>query len=246
MLKTLVIEDEILARKTVKEILAEIPVVELIGEADSIAKSVALINKLNPDLLLLDIELKDGNSFEILKHFPNPKFQIIFITGFNQFAIKAFRHSAIDYLLKPVEEKLLKNAINKALNKKDFELNSQKIDLMLKSIQNNDFNKIAVSSIDGYELINKNEILYCESDGNYCDFYLSNGTKIISTNTLKKVQELLFENNFYRPHRSYILNINFVKKVVKTGFGSVIMQNNTELPISRRKKVEFLNLLGLQ
>lgn len=245
MLRTLLVEDEVLAKKELKKIIAHFPEIEIVAEADTVLESTRLIKEHNPDLLFLDIELKDGYSFAILQQFPNPNFQVIFITAFNQFAIKAFRHSAVDYLLKPVDKNQFVVAIEKAIANKNNKDNSLKLELMMKSIQENQFDKIAVPTIDGIQFVTKNQIMYCESDGNYVVYYFSNNNRLVSTNILKNVEELLFENNFFRLHRSFIVNIDYVKKVIKTGFGAAIMQNEIEIPIARRRRNEFLEKMGM-
>ena len=215
MLNTLIIDDEQHCIDNLLSLLSTENEIDVVGTATSIKTARKLIQELNPDLLFLDIDLTDGTGFELLEMFPNPSFQVVFATGHNEYAIKAFKHSAIDYLMKPVEQEGLELAIEKALSQKNNSGNTQKLELMIKSLQQNKFSKIALPSMDSCEFVNKEEIICCESDSNYTYFHLADNRKIVSTINLKKVSEILSDINFYRVHKSYIVNINFIKKNTK-------------------------------
>lgn len=245
MLKAIIIDDEQHCIDNLTNLLTYNKDVSLIGTATSVKSAKELIKKNNPDLLILDIDLADGTGFDLLEMFPNPSFQVIFATGHNEYAIKAFKHSAIDYLMKPVEKQGLESAIDKVFQQKNNSGNTKKLELMIKSLQQNKFSKIALPSTDSCEFVNKEEIICCESDSNYTFFYLSDKRKVLSTMTLKSVCEILTDVNFYRVHKSFLININFIKKTLKAEGGIVVLENNLEIPIARRRKEEFLELLGM-
>lgn len=245
MITCLIVDDEKQFVHVIENYISKFHELNLIGTAGSIKEATELIVKLQPDLIFLDIELTDGMSFEILANFPNRNFQVIFTTGHNDYAIKAIKHSAIDYLLKPVQESEFNEAVEKAIKLYGNKSNTQKLELMLSNMSKNEFSKIAIHSIDGVEFIDKKDILYCEADVSYTTFFLENNFKIVSTNNLKKVESILIENNFFRLHKSFIVNIDKIKKVYKTEGGSVLMKNETNIPIARRRKDEFMKKLGI-
>ena len=245
MLNAIIIDDEQRFIDVIKDYLSRIDAVQLTGEAKSVVEGVALIKEVQPDLIFLDIELPDGISFEILSQFPNKNFQVIFTTGHNEYAIKAIKHSAIDYLLKPIPENDFVSAVHKAINLHGNKVNAQKLELMLSNLSNNEFSKIAIPSMDGFEFIDKKQIVCCEADVSYTTFHLADNQKIVSTNNIKKIEDVLSEKNFFRLHKSFIVNIKHIRKVFKTDGGSVLMSNNVTIPIARRRKDEFMKLLSL-
>lgn len=245
MINCIIVEDEIRFSNTLVGYIEKIPQLNLLGVFKSVQESIVNIELLNPDLLFLDIELKDGQSFEILNHFSDKQFQVIFTTGYYDYAIKAIKHSAIDYLLKPVNELDFSKAVKKAIQFHGNKLNAQKVELMLSNLQKNEFSKIAIHSIDGIEFIDKEDILFCEAEVSYTTFFLEGNKKLVSSNNIKKIESILSEKNFFRLHKSFIVNINKIKKVYKTDGGYVEMPNGYKIPIARRRKEEFMNLLGL-
>ncbi|MGB1017676.1 MAG: LytR/AlgR family response regulator transcription factor [Chitinophagales bacterium] len=244
MITCLIVDDENRFVEVIENYVSKFPRLQLIGTAASVAEATELILELQPQLIFLDIELTDGTSFEILSNFPNRNFQVIFTTGHNDYAIKAIKHSAIDYLLKPVQEDEFTEAVEKAMQLDGNKSNAQKLELMLSNITKNEFSKIAIPSIDSFEFINKNNIIYCKADVSYTTIYLEN-KKIVSTNNIKKIEDILTESNFFRLHKSFIVNIDKIQKVLKTEGGSVIMPNDVQIPIARRRKDEFMKMLGI-
>lgn len=245
MLKAIIIDDELLCRKAILEKIAHHPTLEIVGQAKNVQEGAALVKQLSPDILFLDVEMPDGTGFNLLEQFPSRNFQVIFTTGHNDYAIKAFKHSAIDYLLKPVEKEDLNSAINRAILQLNQTYNSQKIAFMLNSLENNNFSKLAIPVIDGIEFLSKNEILYCEADGSYSHIHLFNGSIITTTYNLKKISDLLGEKSFYRVHKSYIIALEAIDKILHSEGGSVVLNNQKTIPIARRRKEDFLKLLGL-
>lgn len=245
LISCLIVDDEQRFVHVLENYVSKFSMLKLLGTASSVAEATEQIINLQPELIFLDIELTDGTSFEILSKFPNRNFQVIFTTGHNDYALKAIKHSAIDYLLKPVQEDEFKLAVEKAIQLHGDKSNAQKLELMLSNLNKNEFSKIAIHSIDGIEFINKKDVLYCEADVSYTTFFLENDKKVVSTNNIKKVESILLENNFFRLHKSFIVNIDKIKKVYKTEGGSVMMQNEVVISIARRRKDEFMKILGI-
>ena len=244
-IKAVLIDDENDSIEVMQMLLAKhCPTVEVVAWANSVDDGLKIINEYNPHLVFLDVEMPGKNGFEVLKEITNPSFHVIMVTGYENYAIKAIKHSAIDYLLKPVAEEDFTQAVNKAIELKGNELSARKLELMLSNMTKNEFSKIAIPSIDSFEFIDKKDILYCEADVSYTTIYLEN-KKIVSTNNIKKLESILTETNFFRLHKSFIVNIDKIQKVLKTDGGSVVMPNDIQIPIARRRKDEFMQIIGL-
>ena len=189
--------------------------------------------------------MPDGTGFNLLEQFQNPKFQVIFTTGHNDFAIKAFKHSAIDYLLKPIEKEELIPAIDRAVEQINIANKGEKIEFMLSSLEQNKFTKLALPSADGIEFVEKNDIIFCEADGSYTQIHLINDKKILSSYNLKKIGDLLSDKHFFRVHKSFVISLQHIEKVNHSEGGVVVMSNTHSIPIARRRKDEFLKFIGL-
>ncbi|MEZ4909565.1 MAG: LytTR family DNA-binding domain-containing protein [Saprospiraceae bacterium] len=236
-LKAIIVDDEKPGRENLKAILhTYLEDIEVIGMAGSIADAQDLLANLQPDVMFLDIELGNENGLDFLKGIENPRFETIFVTAYEEYAVRAFRTSAIDYLVKPIDIDSLKEAIEKVTiklkSKIDFDSQVQKID---------DF--IKISTQDGKELISMDEILYLQSINYYTKLVLVDGREIISTRTLKDYQLQLANSNFFRIHNSYIIHIKYLKGVVSKENFYAKLTNNILLSISRRRKDEFFNFL---
>ena len=220
----------------------------IVGEADAIASGVELVNKVKPDLLLLDISLPDGTAFELLKEFPEKNFEVIFITGFNTFAIQAFKLAAIDYLLKPVSFADIDDALKKAESRMEEKyFASHWKTLLHNSVQQSRYEKkLAIASAEGFMFVVIKEIVRLESHSNYTYFYFTNGKKLVSSRTLGYYEELLPAERFCRVHHSHLVNTDYIEKYIKSGAGgTVVMQDGMELTVSQRKKEEVLRHLKL-
>ena len=221
--------------------------IRVIGIAKSVREAVKLIPAENPDLVFMDIELQDGTGFDVVNQLKNLQLKVIFTTAHNGYAIKAFRHNAIDYLLKPVRGEELNEAIAKAKGTfEDEVVHRKKMELMIQSVKMSDFSKIVIPAMDSFEFLDKKDIILCIAESNYTYITTTGQPKLITTYLLKKVEELLTEPNFFRVHKSFLININFIKKLNKGENGTVVMQNGTEVPVSRRRREEFLTLLGVK
>lgn len=242
--KAVLCDDEPQSRLTLKVFLNDYcPDVEIVGEADGVMTGIQTIRQVRPDVVFLDVEMEDGTGFDLLKKFPNPAFQIIFTTAYNDFALKAFRYNALDYLLKPIDIDELIQAVDKISPGKLSPSHSEQINALLAANHIGRFEKIAVSSNEGLHFLNLKDIVRLESDINYTTFYLASSERITVSKTLKTFEELLPEDEFYRPHQSHIVNLRYIKKVLREDGGYLMMEDGFKVPLSRARKDEFLNLV---
>lgn len=245
MLKAVIIDDSTDARKALaSEIEDNCAEIELIGQADGVVSGAKIIKSLKPQLVFLDIQMNDGSGFDLLEVIGNIDFKIIFTTASDAYAVKAFKYSAVDYLLKPIIPEELISAVKKA------ESGSQKENLgfLMESARhaNKPMKKLALNTLDKLHIVNISDIVRCESDVNYTQFFFSNGNKLLVTRTLKDFEELLSDHQFLRVHQSHLVNINFIKEFVKGDGGYLVMTDKTSVPVSTRKRnavVELLNSL---
>ncbi len=196
------------------------------------------IEKLKPDLVFLDIEMPAMNGFEMLEQFTEIPFAIIFTTSYDQYAIKAIRFSALDYLLKPIDPNELVSAVKKVQEQRHLPM-AEQFQMLLKQVQGKEhhFNKIAVPTFEGFELIPADEVLYCEANDNYTHLFLKNKTKIIACRTLKEMEEQLQDFPFFvRVHHSYMVNLNEVTKYVRGEGGYLVMSDESTVNVSRSRK----------
>lgn len=247
MIKLLIADDE----KNVRDALAEMvglysPNVNIVASTHSVSSTIEGINKYKPDVVLLDIDLKDGTGFDVLKHYKNPQFKVIFITAFQQYALEAFRFSAIDYLLKPIDPDLFTQAVNKATETIDKEKLSLKIESFLYNMDaiSKGAKKIILKTADNIHVVNVKDIMYCEADHSYTNFYLADKSRVMVSKTLGEYDELLSAHNFIRIHQSYLLNVNYIKRYEKGDGGNVILSDNTSLPVATRKKEQLMQFLS--
>ena len=243
MLKTIIVDDEIDAVKFIESIITEYcPKIEVVGKAHSARDGVKLINEKEPNLVFLDVEMPHGSGFDLLAQFPNKTFDVIFITAFNHYAIKAIKFSAIDYILKPINISEFIDAVKKVEagqeQKKDRNFN---FDTLLENLRSSMPSKLAIPTSDGMEYLNTNEIVRVEADRSYSWFFLNDGRKFLVSRNLKEYQELLSDRNFFRTHNSHLINLSFVKKFIRQEGGYILMENESTVPISRGKKDLFLS-----
>ena len=242
MIRTIIVEDEpnniIALQKTLEIYCLE---VEVVAVAENVKAGIEAIEKHEPDLVFLDIEMPDGTGFDLLKNFNKVHFQVIFVTAFNQYAIKAFQFSAIDYILKPINPELLIQAVHKVSSNPKYEDLEKIIENLLDN--RDQIESLALPTFEGIHIEKLNNILYCESENNYTIFYLKDGSKIMVSRTLKEYETILSENNFFRIHQSYLINLAEVKKYTKGDGGYVNLSNNKMLDVSRRRKQAFLKAL---
>lgn len=244
MQKAIIIDDEENARIALSVLLQQyVPDIEIAAQCSNVPDGVLAINKHNPDIVFLDVEMPEYNGFELLGFFKEITFQIIFVTAYNQYAVKAFEVSATDYLLKPVEIDSLKAAVEKAKKKVNNETLSQRLQLLKGTYTSNEIQKIALPVSSGLQFIETERIVYFEADRVYTQIFLTNNSKLTITKPLRVFEEMLDNRPyFFRPHRSYLINIHHIQKYLR-GESLIIMDGNQNIPISRERKADFESLL---
>lgn len=246
MIKALIVDDIAELRDSLRTLVTKhCPGIEIVGEAGTIADAENKINELNPDLLFLDIQLDRGTSFDLLAKIISPDFKIIFVTAYNEYALKAFKFSAIDYLLKPVDEEELLVAVKKAQEEIEKEELAEKFNVLVSNLsaRQNGPRKIVLRTSEKIYSILISDIVRCESDNNYTAFYLNSGKKLLVSITLKEYEELLSVYNFYRTHQSHLINLSYFDHFSKNDGGFAVMKDGFPVPVSSRKKDEFLSFI---
>lgn len=245
MLKAVIIDDVKEAREALlKDISEYCPEIEIIGQADGVVSGAKLIKTEKPDLVFLDIQMNDGSGFDLLEVLGDINFKVIFTTASDAFAVKAFKYSAVDYLLKPVDA----DELVKAVGKVEEGTHKDSVSLLLENSKQNNkpFRKLALNTLDKLHIVNISDIVRCESDVNYTQFFFADKSKLLVTKTLKDFEELLSEHQFVRVHQSHLVNSNYIKEFVKGDGGYLVMTDGTSVPVSTRKRnavVEILNSL---
>jgi len=241
MISIAVIDDEPKARETIINILG-LSAIELtvVGEADSVKSAYEMLTFKSPDLVLLDINLPDGTGFDLLKMFDNVNFKVIFITAHEEYAIKAFKCSAIDYILKPITAGELLGAIEKAHESFNKEETALKLSTLLSNLDK--LKKIVLKTAESIHIINVTQIIRCEADVNYTTFYLTGSEKLLVSKPLKEYDELLSPAGFFRPHQSHLVNLDHILRYEKSDGGYLVMDDNSAVPVSTRKKEELFRL----
>jgi two-component system LytT family response regulator len=245
MIKAIIIDDEPKVRHGLSLMLKQhCPDVMIVAEADGVQSGYEAIVNSQPDLIFLDIRMDDGSGFDLLEKFAGIPFHIIFVTAYEEYAVKAFRFSAVDYLLKPLDAPDLAAAVDRVrrmlLSEQD-----QRISTLLLNMKDprKEEKKIVLRTQEKFHFVKVAEIVYCESDGNYTTFYLQSGQHILVSRSLKEFDELLSEYSFYRPHKSFLINLSYVTGFEKGEGGFIIMKDDIHVPISYRKKEEFLKMV---
>jgi len=243
-LKAVIIDDMELARVSLKADLADYcPNVEVVGEADGVLSAAKLLKNVAPDILFLDIEMEDGNGFDLLDILPNSLDSVIFVTARQDFALKAFQYSAVDYLLKPVDPELLKNAVAKMAEKRKS--NVTQLEILKQNMQEDaKLERIALHTSDKIVVSELKDIIRLEAMTNYTYFYFADGSKLLITKTLKEYDKMLSDSGFVRVHQSHLINMAHVQAYVKTEGGYILMKNEEIVPVSVRKKSYVVGLLG--
>jgi two-component system, LytTR family, response regulator len=244
MFKALIIDDVDNSRLTLAHDLAQYcPEIEIIGEANSVKTALEEITSKRPDVIFLDIQLGDGLGFEILEQLKDFDFQIIFTTALDSYGIKAIKFSALDYLLKPIDPDELMHAVSKLGKNTKQDSIRDSISLLLDNIKGirPENKRIALSSADKVHMVYVSDIIRCESQGSYTVFYLKNKEQIIVTRNLKEYENMLEDHSFIRVHHSHLINFSYLKEFVKKDGGYAVMADNSQVPVSFRKRNNLLN-----
>ena len=234
MISAVIIEDDPGAQAVNAQLLADyFPEIELLGKADSIQSANKLIKSASPDLVLLDIELTDGSGFELLQQLQPYQFKLVFITGFNEFAIKAFKYSALDYLLKPVNPGDFQESVQRAVDQiSNHDDKSAQFEVLMQAFnQQSHHKKLVLKTTESLHVVDIEQIVFCRSDNSYTTFYFKDEPNILVSRSLKEYESLLAHHGFFRAHQSYLVNLNQVGKLNKSDGGFLIMSNKLEVPI---------------
>jgi two-component system, LytTR family, response regulator len=247
MIEAIIVDDEKPARETIANIIKlYCSDVSVIAEAEDISSAFKAIEQHKPQLVFLDIDMPGGSGFDLLKKFNPLPFHVVFITAYQEHAVKAFKFSAIDYILKPINPDELIEAVKKTKSLLEKNSLSVRLDAFLNYFHqpNSDNKRIVLKTSDQIYIINVKDIVRCESDGNYTYFFTIDGKKILVSTTIKEYEEMLSGFHFFRTHQSHLVNTNFIERFDKKDGGSVIMKDNSSIPVAVRKKEALLSLLS--
>ena len=243
MTKILIVDDEPQIRAMIRKIIEEdLPSFEIVGEAKSVQEATHLIKELTPNLLLLDINLRDGTGFDILEQFPDPPFNFLFLTAYDEYALRALKLSALDYLLKPIDPDELIHSLKRTSQLIENQEMASQLKYLLLNFQQNITSipsKIILNSANKIYVVEFKDIMYCEASRSYSCFYLINGEKILVTKNIGEYEEILPENVFFRPHKSFIINYDFIDYIDKKK-NEIILKNKNTIVISELKKQQLL------
>ena len=246
MIQAVIVEDELSSRNNLKNLLAHYAKdIEIVGEAESIDDAVITFKGLakQPDVAFLDINLSDGLVFSLLNKLRPFQFEIIFVTAFEEYAVKACEYSSIGYILKPIDPDALKEAIDR-IPKNGKNQIEKRLEIFNSHYNNpNVFSKMSIAAVDGIYFVNITDIIRFEAEDNYTHIFLQTGEKITASKTIKAYEELLASYNFYRVHKRHVINLNCMKKYLKGEGNIVIMEDDTQIEVSRRRRASFLDKL---
>ncbi len=244
-MKAILIDDMPQALQVLRADIEDVaPDLDIIGTADSVVSGVKLLLKEQPDLLFLDIQLGDGTGFDILEILPDINFKIIFTTASDEYALRAFRFAAVDYLLKPIDIDELKSAIERAQSQ--LETTSERLDVLKDTFRKPDElpTRMCLHTQEKIEVVDIQDVVRCESSDNYTIFYFESGKKLMVTRTLKTFEKQLDKHQFFRSHQSHLVNLQYLQSFVRTEGGYLLMKNGDQVPVSVRKRTELMEILG--
>jgi two-component system LytT family response regulator len=248
MKKAIIIDDENRTRDLIAKMVNSFGLdIEAIAAGESVQSGIEMIEKHQPDLVFLDIQMPDGTGFDLLKAIPDKKFDVIFITAHEEFAIKAIKFSALDYILKPVDPTELRSAVERALksmeSRNEEMVGSSQFDALQLNIQPQQKRRLVLKTQESVHVIDLDQIIRCEADRNYTSFHLAGNKKILVSKTLKDYETLLSSYNFLRVQQSHLINLDFVDRYDKISGGLVIMKDGSSVPLSPAKREIFFKIL---
>ncbi len=240
-IRTIIIEDEHKSMLTLQTLLERYcPEAEVVGTGNSVEAGIRVIQEQRPELVFLDIAMPDGDAFDLLNRLGKVEFEIVFITAYNEFALKAFEFSALHYLLKPINYRELQEAVQRFMKVRNHPNIQPRLDILSRSLSNH-FDKISLPSNDGLIIVEINDIVRFEAAGNYSTVFLASGERIIVSKTLNQFEEILVGLHFIRIHNTHLINLKFVKKYQRGQGGMVTMNNGNQIPVSRTRKNDFID-----
>ena len=242
--KVLIIDDENPTREFIRKMLESFDLnLDIYTDAENVQSGIEAIERIKPDIVLLDIQMPDGNGFDVLKSVSHKQFEIIFITAFQEFAVQAIKFSALDYILKPIDAEELRSAVSNALQLISHKKEDHQLQALQNNIQPHLKRKLVLKTQESIFVVEIDDIVHCEADKNYTFFYLNDGKKILVSKTLKDYDTLLSGLQFFRVHQSHLINLNCVERYDKHDGGSVILKDGTAIPLSPAKKEQFFKSL---
>ena len=243
-MRTLIIDNEPSIAQGLQTMLKlYCPELELVGKAESMQEGVRLIQASNPALIFLDVELGDGTGFDLLDKIPERNFQIIFITAFDHYALRAIKVSALDFLLKPIDPQELSAAVAKAQKNNNHANIQDQISVLLAEISEQKNQKLVLTDADSIYLVETHDIVHIQADGSYSRFFLQDGQEILVSKHLKFYEKLLDGSTFFRVHHAHLVNLTFVKRLDKSEGGFLVLKNDQQIPISSRRRATLIKLI---
>lgn len=246
MLKSIVVDDELKSRESLKKMLLTFcEGVDVLATCQNVAEGLEAIAQYKPDVVFLDVQMQGETGFDLLTKLKSIDFEVIFTTAYSEYAIKAIQFSAIGYLLKPIDINELQSAVERVKGKQEGSI-VERMQQLLQNVKttNHENYKMALPTAEGLTFIKVSEIMYLKASGNYTEIYMTNGHKHLVSRNLKEYEDMLSEQNFFRIHHSSLINVNFIQSYVRGEGGYVIMNDNSSLDVSRRKKEAFLEKIG--
>jgi two-component system LytT family response regulator len=242
-LRTLIVDDEPNAVDFINSIILEYCTeLEVVGKANNVTEGIQQINEKKPDLVFLDVEMPNGTGFDLLANYPEKEFDVVFITAFNHYAIKAIKFSAVDYVLKPINITEFIEAVQKVIKKRSENKmhGNDSLKALMENLKSTQPSRLAIPTADGMEYLNPKDIIRIEADRSYSWFHLTGNRKILVSKHLKEFQDLLGDRYFFRSHNSTLINLKYVKKFVRKDGGYIEMLDGSQVPVSRNRKDLFL------
>lgn len=243
-MKALIIDDEKRTRELIAKLIESFDLgIETFPIGENVASGLKAIEEIHPDIVFLDIQMPDGTGFDLLKLIPNKFFEVIFITAHEEFAIKAIKFSALDYILKPIDPEELRKSVEKAISSIDHKREDSQFEALQQNIQPSQKRRLVLKTQESVHVVDLDKIIRCEADRNYTSFYLLDHKKILVSKTLKDYETLLTGHNFLRVQQSHLINLDYVDRYDKANGGSVIMKDGSEVPLSPAKRDIFFKIL---
>lgn len=247
-MKTIIVDDEALARRSLESLIKNFcPDLEICGQACNVPEAIKLIMEKQPEVVFLDIEMPGFSGLELPKFFKDSpiNFHIIFTTAYAQYAVQAFRLAAVDYLLKPIDIEELEAAVEKVKKLATTQTTAEQFQIFQHNLQQpNNPERIALSTAEGIEFVKPCDILYLQADGSYVNIHFADGKHIMLSKKLKEFSFLEVLTSFFKPHRSYLINLNGIQKYLRADGGAIVMKGGQQIPLSKQRKQEFMTLMG--
>jgi two-component system LytT family response regulator len=246
MIRSVLVDDEAKGRLYLRQLCDKyLPQIKIVGEAANASEALELFDLEKPDLVFLDIEMPGMTGIEMLRQMQEVPFEVIFVTAFNRYAVEAFRLGAVDYLLKPASPSDMQQAVERAEKSLNLKLQDRPHIRAMSQNYGQAFTKVTIPTLNGFEFIAFKEILFLQSENNYTTLFLKSGKKIVASKGLGDFEEILEPYGFFRVHKSYLINMSEIRKYIKGDGGTVVMEDGTEIDVSRRRKDEFLAAMKL-